>query len=234
MRCSCGKSNGRGCTCSKLPKQKTKIMISLMAALLFFVVANPDTFKMVRNVVGPWVASPTGCPTMQGLVLHSVVYLLLTWIIMNVNKIEKAEGSNEPVVVSEQELDMLSNEVDDSNTDAVGELDTLKNSAEKNDMVVSEEELNQVRQTVDESRLKGPLLSGSKPMKEESTMKPMDILPMEEESTIQGLDVLEIHDDAGAPLAPAHPAPILDTGLLPPGNYSKCSCDNGNELIIMN
>ena len=210
---------------SEVPKQKTKIMISLMAALLFFVVANPDTFKMVRNVVGPWVASPSGCPTMQGLVLHSVVYLLLTWIIMNVNKIEKAEGSDEPVVVNDQEIDMLSNEVDDSNTDAVGELDTLKTSAKENDMMVSEKELNQVRQTVDESRPKGPLLSGS---------KQMGILPMGKESTIQGLDVLEIHDDAGAPLAPAPPAPILDTGLLPPGNYSKCSCDNGNELIIMN
>jgi hypothetical protein len=226
MPCSCGKSSGRGCTCTKVQKQKTKIMVSLMAALLFFVVANPDTFKMVRNVVGSWVASPTGCPTMQGLVLHSVIFLLLTWIIMNVNKIEKAEGSDEPVVVSEQELDMLSSEVDASNTDVVDELDALKSAAEENDMVVSEEELNQVRQDVDESQPKGPVLP------QNGSAEPVGILPMEE-GDIQGLDVLEIQDDAGAPLAPT-PAHILDTGLLPPGNYSKCSCDNGNELIIMN
>jgi hypothetical protein len=74
--------------------QNQKMMISLMSGLLFFIVANPETFKFVRNILGGWVSSPTGCPTVQGLLVHTVVYFLLTWALMNlkINKTELAEG----------------------------------------------------------------------------------------------------------------------------------------------
>ena len=77
------------------PSQMLKFRISLMSALLFFVIANPETFKIIKKVFGSWVSSPTGCPTMSGLVLHSVVFLLITWALMNINKIERAEGTDE-------------------------------------------------------------------------------------------------------------------------------------------
>ena len=76
------------------PSQMLKFRISLMSALLFFVIANPETFKIIKKVFGSWVSSPTGCPTMNGLVLHSVVFLLVTWAIMNINKIERADGAD--------------------------------------------------------------------------------------------------------------------------------------------
>ena len=78
------------------PSQMLKFRISLMSALLFFVIANPETFKIIKKVFGSWVSSPTGCPTMSGLVLHSVVFLLITWALMNINKVERAEGTDEP------------------------------------------------------------------------------------------------------------------------------------------
>ena len=78
------------------PSQMLKFRISLMSALLFFVIANPETFKIIKKVFGSWVSSPTGCPTMSGLVLHSVVFLLITWALMNINKVERAEGADEP------------------------------------------------------------------------------------------------------------------------------------------
>jgi len=78
------------------PSQMLKFRISLMSALLFFAIANPETFKIIKKVFGSWVSSPTGCPTMSGLVLHSVVFLLITWALMNINKIERAEGTDEP------------------------------------------------------------------------------------------------------------------------------------------
>ena len=78
------------------PSQMLKFRISLMSALLFFAIANPETFKIIKKVFGSWVSSPTGCPTMNGLVLHSVVFLLITWALMNINKIERAEGTDEP------------------------------------------------------------------------------------------------------------------------------------------
>ena len=83
------------------PSQMLKFRISLMSALLFFVIANPETFKIIKKVFGSWVSSPTGCPTMSGLVLHSVVFLLITWALMNINKVERAEGTDEPGEVPE-------------------------------------------------------------------------------------------------------------------------------------
>ena len=77
------------------PSQMLKFRISLMSALLFFVIANPETFKIIKNIFGSWVSSPTGCPTMGGLVLHSVVFLLITWALMNINKVERADGSDD-------------------------------------------------------------------------------------------------------------------------------------------
>ena len=66
--------------------QRQKMMISIMSGLLFFIVANPETFKLVRRILGGWVSSPTGCPTVSGLVVHAIVYFLLTWALMNMKQ----------------------------------------------------------------------------------------------------------------------------------------------------
>ena len=74
-----------GCGC-KGKKQEKKFLISLMSALVFFVIANPDTFRLTRSIFGKWVSSPTGCPSGKGLMLHTVVFLLVVWGMMNVKK----------------------------------------------------------------------------------------------------------------------------------------------------
>lgn len=74
-----------GCGCDG-KKQEQKFLISLMSALLFFLIASPEMFQLVRRVFGNWVASPTGCPSTAGLLLHSVVFLLVTWGLMNIRK----------------------------------------------------------------------------------------------------------------------------------------------------
>ena len=51
-----------GCGCNG-KKQEQKFLISIMSALVFFVVANPETFRVMRKVFGSWVSSPTGCPS---------------------------------------------------------------------------------------------------------------------------------------------------------------------------
>jgi len=48
---------------------------------MFFVVANPETFKLVRSVAGSWVASADGLPTTAGLLLHSLVFVILTHLL---------------------------------------------------------------------------------------------------------------------------------------------------------
>lgn len=81
------------CRCEK--SQRNKLMISIISALVFFIVANPETFKLVRGLVGSWVATPTGCPSMTGLVLHAIVFMLVVWGMMNIKR-EKMEAPTAP------------------------------------------------------------------------------------------------------------------------------------------
>ena len=50
----------------------------ILPFVLFFIVANPALFKLVRKVLGSWVASAEGLPTMAGLIVHSLVFVLLS------------------------------------------------------------------------------------------------------------------------------------------------------------
>ena len=71
-----------------------KTQASLVAALLFFVVSSPFTYKFVDNIVGGIVTAvipqfayyfkiaEAGCPTTYGLFVHSVVFGLVTYFLM--------------------------------------------------------------------------------------------------------------------------------------------------------
>ncbi len=87
-----------GCGCNG-KKQEEKFITSIVSALVFFIVANPETFKLVRRLVGSWVATPTGCPSMLGLLLHALVFMLIVWGMMNIKK-ESMEG--EAIVAEEK------------------------------------------------------------------------------------------------------------------------------------
>ena len=88
-----------GCGCDG-KKQEQKFLISIMSALVFFVVANPETFRVMRKVFGSWVSSPNGCPSIGGLALHTIVFMLVTWGMMNIKREEYAifEPMTEEVV----------------------------------------------------------------------------------------------------------------------------------------
>jgi hypothetical protein len=62
-----------------------KVRASLTAAILFFIVANPVVYRLVDGVLGGIVgriASPSGCPTTWGLMVHSVVFGLAAYASM--------------------------------------------------------------------------------------------------------------------------------------------------------
>jgi hypothetical protein len=44
---------------------------------VFFVVANPETFKLTRSIFGSWVGNTYGLPTTAGLLLHALVFVIL-------------------------------------------------------------------------------------------------------------------------------------------------------------
>ena len=63
----------------------TKVRASITAALLFFIVANPVVYRLVDGFLGSLVgriASPSGCPTTWGLIVHSVVFGLAAYASM--------------------------------------------------------------------------------------------------------------------------------------------------------
>lgn len=47
---------------------------SFWGTLIFFLVSNPVTYKFVASILGPQIASSTGCPTLFGVALHAIVY----------------------------------------------------------------------------------------------------------------------------------------------------------------
>lgn len=62
-----------------------KVMASIQAALLFLIVANPTTYRLVQMIFGGLFKvanSTTGCPSAMGLILHAVVFGLLSYGLM--------------------------------------------------------------------------------------------------------------------------------------------------------
>lgn len=72
------------CRCKT--SRRDKLMISIISALVFFIIANPETFKLVRRIAGSWVATPTGCPSMTGLVLHAAVFMVVVRGMMDIKR----------------------------------------------------------------------------------------------------------------------------------------------------
>ena len=90
-----------GCGCNG-KKQEEKFIISLISGLTFFIVANPETFRLVRRVLGPRIATPTGCPSTMGLLVLTLVFILVVWGMMNIKKERKEKkgcGCGEKKVV---------------------------------------------------------------------------------------------------------------------------------------
>jgi len=61
-----------------------KAKYSFYSTLIFFLVANPETFKMTQNVFGfiVRIADNGGCPTAIGFFLHTVVFFFVIWAAM--------------------------------------------------------------------------------------------------------------------------------------------------------
>lgn len=77
-----------GCGCGGAIAYE-KFMISLLSAIIFYIVAHPTTFKVVRGFAGDWVSSATGCPSIAGLALHALVFMAIVWGLMCIKNIRK-------------------------------------------------------------------------------------------------------------------------------------------------
>lgn len=60
-----------------------RLFYSLQAALLFLIVSSPVMYNLVQMVFGRlFTVAVKGCPTVSGLLLHTVVFALLTYLLM--------------------------------------------------------------------------------------------------------------------------------------------------------
>lgn len=71
-------------TCNTMISRTAMLMTSVHAAFLFALVSSPLTYALTQKIFGKLfqVASNSGAPTLAGLLLHTVVFLLVTYLTM--------------------------------------------------------------------------------------------------------------------------------------------------------
>jgi hypothetical protein len=90
-----------------------KVMASIQAALLFLIVANPATYRLVQMIFGRLFKvanATTGCPSSAGLLLHAVVFGLLSYGLMMLKRpavvvvAEEAEKAGEGLLDAAEDV----------------------------------------------------------------------------------------------------------------------------------
>ena len=63
-----------------------KAKYSFISALVFFIVANPETYKFTQMIFGSFfeVARPMGAATPAGMLLHTFVFFLAMLALMTI------------------------------------------------------------------------------------------------------------------------------------------------------
>lgn len=64
------------------PTAAEKAKYSLYSALVFLLIASPFMYRATSSVLGGWIASKQGLPTVAGLLLHTVVFALILFGLM--------------------------------------------------------------------------------------------------------------------------------------------------------
>jgi uncharacterized membrane protein (DUF106 family) len=59
-----------------------KLYEALIAGLMFFIISHPIVYRFVDGLLGGLlgpIASPSGCPTTWGLIVHAAVFTAVTY-----------------------------------------------------------------------------------------------------------------------------------------------------------
>jgi len=61
-----------------------KAKYAAYTTLIFFLIANPETYKLLQKLIGHWVgiASDGGCPTPTGFFIHTLLFFVTLWSMM--------------------------------------------------------------------------------------------------------------------------------------------------------
>jgi hypothetical protein len=68
-----------------MSSEMDKMRYSFYSAIVFFIIASPLMFKIVNSLLGGLIpiSSTSGCPTIAGLVIHSIVFGLIIYGMMH-------------------------------------------------------------------------------------------------------------------------------------------------------
>jgi len=61
---------------------KKKLFITIQAVILFLVFSSPMTYKVMRKVLGPMIATFEGLPHPTGILLHALLFGIVTYLLM--------------------------------------------------------------------------------------------------------------------------------------------------------
>jgi len=70
-----------------MPSVSTKISATLQSIVVFLIISSPFTYKLTNGLLGGIIgklADGSGCPTMLGLIVHSLVFGLIVWGLMHI------------------------------------------------------------------------------------------------------------------------------------------------------
>jgi len=60
-----------------------KAKYAAYTTLVFFLVANPETYKLLQKFLGNWLhIADGGCPTPVGFFLHTGLFFIVLWSLM--------------------------------------------------------------------------------------------------------------------------------------------------------
>jgi hypothetical protein len=62
-------------------KLNQKQSATLQAVLMFYIISNPVLYRITDSLIGGTV-SFSGAPTTFGLILHSIVFGIVAWMLM--------------------------------------------------------------------------------------------------------------------------------------------------------
>jgi hypothetical protein len=74
-----------------------KILYTLYTAAVFFIVSSPQMYRLVEGLLGGFVnVANNGCPTCSGLIIHTLVFILLIFGLMELTAyIKEKDGKKE-------------------------------------------------------------------------------------------------------------------------------------------
>lgn len=66
------------------PSVALKAKYAFYATLIFFIIANPETFKLTQKALGwiTFIADSGGCPSAIGFFIHTGLFFLVLWSAM--------------------------------------------------------------------------------------------------------------------------------------------------------